>query len=46
MVADHEDGVVEVVYIPGKVTEGSIRDHIRELGFEVEGHAEEGKART
>lgn len=45
-VADHERGVVEVVYLKGKVTEGEVRDHLRELGYDVEGHAEEGKVRT
>ncbi|MGQ0670638.1 MAG: heavy metal translocating P-type ATPase [Actinomycetota bacterium] len=45
-VADHERGVVEVVYLEDKVTEGEIRDHLRELGYEVEGHAGEGKVRT
>ena len=46
VVADHQRGVVEVVYLQGKVTEGEIRDHLRELGYDVEGHAEEGRART
>ncbi len=45
-VADHEQGVVEVVYLAGEVSEGEIRDHLRELGYEVEGHAEEDKVRS
>jgi hypothetical protein len=45
-VADHEHGVVEVAYLEGKVSESDIRDHLRELGYEVEGHAEEGMVRT
>lgn len=35
VVADHERGVVEVAYLEGRVTEGEIRDHLRELGYEV-----------
>ncbi|MBI2237018.1 MAG: heavy metal translocating P-type ATPase [Actinobacteria bacterium] len=45
-VADHERGVVEVVYLQRKVGEGEIRDHLRELGYEVEGHAQEGTVRS
>jgi cation transport ATPase len=41
-VADHERGVVEITHIESKVTEGEIRDHLRELGYEVTGHAEHG----
>jgi copper chaperone CopZ len=44
--ADHERGVMEVVYLENKVTERKIRDRLRELDYEVEGHAEEGKLRT
>jgi Cu+-exporting ATPase len=42
-VADHVKGVVEVVHIDPKVSEGEIRDHLRELGYEVTGHAEHGR---
>jgi Cu+-exporting ATPase len=42
VMADHQRGVVEVVYLQGQVTEGEIRNHLRELGYEVEGHADEG----
>lgn len=42
-VADPERGVVEIVHFETKVSEGEIRDHLRELGFHVEGHAETGK---
>ncbi|MEX2547161.1 MAG: heavy metal translocating P-type ATPase [Chloroflexota bacterium] len=41
-VADADRGEVEVVHLPQQVTEGEIRDHLRELGFHVEGHAVEG----
>jgi Cu+-exporting ATPase len=37
-VADPDLGVVEVSYAQGRVTEGEIRDHLRELGYEVGGH--------
>jgi copper chaperone CopZ len=42
-VADHQRGVVEVVYLQGKLTEGQVRDHLRKPGYQVEGHAKEGK---
>lgn len=42
-VADAERGEVEVVHLPSQVSEGEVRDHLRELGFHVEGHATEGK---
>ncbi|MGH2695016.1 MAG: heavy metal translocating P-type ATPase, partial [Actinomycetota bacterium] len=42
-VADHEGGIVEVVYLENKVSEGEIRDQIMELGFSVEGHAAQGR---
>ncbi len=42
-VADAERGEVEVVHLPQQVSEGEVRDHLRELGFHVEGHAVEGK---
>ena len=45
-VADLERGVVEIVLVKGKVSEGEIRHHLLELGYEVEGHAEEGKVRA
>jgi heavy metal translocating P-type ATPase len=43
VVADAERGAVEVVHLPSQVTEGEIRDHLRELGFHVAGHAVEGR---
>lgn len=45
-VADPDLGAVEVNYIEGIVTEGEIRDRMRELGYEVEGHTEEGTVRA
>ncbi|MBA2319523.1 MAG: heavy metal translocating P-type ATPase [Deltaproteobacteria bacterium] len=45
-VADAERGEVEVVHLAGQVSEGDIRDHLRELGFHVEGHATEGKVQA
>lgn len=44
-VADDERGAVEVVHVETKVSEGEIRDHLRELGYEVKGHAVEGKVK-
>ncbi|MEX0629675.1 MAG: heavy metal translocating P-type ATPase [Chloroflexota bacterium] len=42
-VVDAERGEVEVVHLPQQVSEGEIRDHLRELGFQVEGHAVAGR---
>ena len=41
-IAAHERGVVEITHIESKVREGELRDHLRELGYEVTGHAEHG----
>lgn len=37
--ADHDRGVVDITHIPAVAAEDQIRDHIRELGYEVTGHA-------
>ncbi|UGY91256.1 heavy metal translocating P-type ATPase [Streptomyces gobiensis] len=41
-VADHERGTVEIVHLPGKVSEDEICEHLRELGYAVTGHREHG----
>lgn len=41
-IADHKRGVVEIVHQDNKVSEGDTRDHLRDLGYAVEGHAEHG----
>ncbi len=41
-VAEHEHGMVEIVYLDSKVSEDEICEHLRELGYEVKGHREHG----
>jgi Cu+-exporting ATPase len=45
-VADHDFGVVEVVHLPAKVEEDTVRERIHELGFTVTGRVPSGKVRT